>query len=341
MADYRDKLGEWREAARRKARELDEKYNVRERVEEGARVAGEAARRGADAVKTGAERARTEAERIGDDFDLNEHAQDARDRAGVARAQASRAAERAAEEAARLAREVGGRVRDAGQRAGEKAGDVIGGAKKYYKGAARVAGISARATRLTTASSVGLFRAYDWARQNPKQAIVVTLSLAAGVRAGASFPGLDALLLGAHPHWLTHSALPLWAVRKVGKKFDDYVRERERLVAAGELDEAERQRVEFERKMIRYVGAPLLGAFSCAAGVAMWAQIFQPGPIVGAPISWLLGGNPVLDAVWLFGNGIICFQQGYKFFMVALKDQEDVHRIVREIKGLLPSAATA
>jgi hypothetical protein len=337
MTDYRDKLDEWREAARRKARDLDEKYNIRERVEEGARAAGEAAKRGADAVKTGAERARAEAERVGEDLDLGEHADEAREQAA-----------RAAEEAARLAREVGGRVREVGQKAGERAGDVLGGAKKYYKGAARAAGASARfaglglrATRLTAASSAGLYRAYDWARQNPKQAIVVTLSLAAGVRGGAAFPGLDAFFLGGHPHWFTHSALPVWAVRKVGQKFDEYLRERERLVAAGELDEAERNRVEFERKMVRYVGAPLLGAFSCAAGVAIWAQILQPGPIVGAPISWLLGGNPILDGVWLFANGVICFQQGYKFFMVALKDQEDAQRIVREIKGLLPAAATA
>ena len=344
MADYRDRLEEWREAARRKARDLDEKYNIRERVEEGARAAGEAAKRGADAVKTGAERARSEAERVGDDFDLGEHADLARERSREAREQAARAAE----EAARLARDVGGRVREAGQKAGERAGEVLGGAKKYYKGAARaatlgarVAGLGARATRLTAASTAGLYRAYDWAKQNPKQAIVVTLSLAAGVQAGSLFPRLDGVLLGAHPHWLTHSALPVWAVRKAGKKFDEYLRERERLVAAGELDEAERRRVEFERKMVRYVGAPLLGAFSCAAGVAIWAQIFQPGPIVGAPVSWLLGGNPVLDAVWLFGNGVVCFQQGYKFFMVALRDQEEVHRIVREIRGLLPSAATA
>src|SRR5205085_2287787 len=267
MADYRDRLDEWREAARRKARELDEKYQIRERVEEGARAAGGAARRGADAVKSGAERARSEAERLGEDYELKEHAGDVRERAQEAREHAARAAE----EAARVAREVGGRVRDAGQKAGERAGDVIGGAKKYYDRAARAADIGARATRLTTASSVGLFRAYDWARQNPKQAIVVTLSLAAGVRAGAAFPGLDAVLLGAHPHWLTHSALPVWAVRRLGKKFDSYLGERERLIAAGELDEAERKRVEFERKMVRYVGAPLLGAFSCAAGVAMWA----------------------------------------------------------------------
>src|SRR5918912_654910 len=224
MADYRDRLDEWREAARRKARELDEKYQIRERVEEGARAAG----------------------------------------------------------------------------------DALGGAKKYYKSAARAADIGVRATRLTSASSVGLFRAYDWARQNPKQAIVVTLSLAAGVRAGAAFPGLDAVLLGAHPHWLTHSALPVWAVRRLGKKFDGYLREREELIARGELDEAERRRVEFERKMVRYVGAPLLGAFSCAAGVAMWAQILQPGTVVGAPIDWLIGGEPLLSRGWLFANRVVC-----------------------------------
>ena len=161
------------------------------------------------------------------------------------------------------------------------------------------------------------------------------------MRAGAAFPGLDGVLLGAHPHWLTHSALPVWAVRKVGQKLEEYLRERERLVAAGELDEAERRRVEFERKMARYVGAPLLGAFSCAAGVTMWAQIFQPGTVVGAPVGWLIGGNPLLSGIWLFGNGVVCFQQGYKFFMVALRDQEEVHRIVREIRGMLPAAATA
>ena len=348
MADYRDKLEEWREAARRKARELDERYNIRERVEDAANVAGEAARRGADAVKSGADRARTEAERLGEEFDLGEHSSEAKERAQDVGAEVRAHAGRAAGEAARVARDVGGRVREAGQKAGEKAGDVIGGAKKYAKGAARAAGagarfagLSVRATRLTAASTAGLYRAYDWARQNPKQAIVVTLSLAAGVRAGAAFPGLDGLLLGAHPHWLTHSALPVWAVRRLGKKFDSYLRERERLMAEGQLDEAERKRVEFERKMVRYVGAPLLGAFSCAAGVAIWAQILRPGPIVGAPVSWLLGGNPILDAVWLFSNGVICFQQGYKFFMIALKDQEDAARIVRELKGLLPAAAGA
>ena len=337
MADYKDKLEEWREAARRKARELDEKYSIRERVEEGARAAGEAARRGAEKAEKVAERARAEAERIGEDFDLGERAEEVREHTKEAREKATRAGA----EATRAARETGARVRDVGRRAGEKAGEAFGEAKRYYARAARVADVGARATRLTSASTVGLFRVYDWARENPKQAIVVTLSLAVGVRAGAALPGLDAVFLGSHPHWFTHSALPVYALRKAGEKFDGYLRERERLLEEGELETAERERVEFERKIVRYVGAPLLGAFSCAAGVAMWAQILQPGTVVGAPLEWLIGGNPLLSGVYLFSNGVVCFHQGYKFFMIALKDQEDAERIVREIKGLLPAAATA
>ncbi|MGI8565129.1 MAG: hypothetical protein ACR2LZ_01460, partial [Pyrinomonadaceae bacterium] len=262
------------------------------------------------------------------------------------------AARRAAEEAARTAREAGETFREAGETfraAGKSAGDkarvkaeeVFGGARSYYERASQFYDVSARATRATSAATVGLFRAYDWARKNPGRAVTVTLSVAAGVRLGTAFPSIDGVLLGSHPHWFTHSALPVWALRRAGKKFDSYLRERETLVRNGKLTEAERKRVEFERNIVRYVGAPLLGAFSCAAGAAMFAQIFQPGAITGAPISWLLGGNPFLDGVWLFANGVVCFQQGYKFFMIALNDQQDVARIVREIRGLLPAATSA
>ncbi|MCV4633000.1 hypothetical protein OFB83_30835, partial [Escherichia coli] len=89
----------------------------------------------------------------------------------------------------------------------------------------------------------------------PRQAVVVWFSLTTGVRLGSAFPGLDEVLLGAHPHWLTHSALPVYALRKLGTKFDEYLRERERLIEAGELTAAERRRVEFERQMMRLVGA--------------------------------------------------------------------------------------
>jgi hypothetical protein len=323
MSDYRDKLEEWQRAARRKARELDEKYDIKGRVEEGARVAQDAAKRGAETFAGGAERARAEAERFDEEFEVRERTR------------------RAAEEAARRAREAGDAFRHAAGTAGEKAGEVFDGAKNYYERASQVYDMSARLTRASVAATTGLFKAGGWVRENPGKAALATVSLVVGVRLGASFPGLDAVLLGSHPHWLTHSALPVYGLRKASEKFDSYLKRQETLIAGGELDKAARERVEFERKIVKYVGAPLLGAFSCAAGAAMWAQIFQPGHITGAPISWLLGGNPFLDGVWLFSNGVLCFHQGYKFFMIALADQQEVARVVREIKGLLPAGEAA
>jgi hypothetical protein len=201
--------------------------------------------------------------------------------------------------------------------------------------------MSARLTRASLAATTGLLKAGGWIRENPGKAALVTFSLVVGVRTGASFPGLDAVLLGSHPHWLSHSALPVYGLRKASEKFDHYLKRQETLIIGGEMSQAERERVEFERKIVKYVGAPLLGAFSCAAGAAMWAQIFQPGHITGAPISWLLGGNPFLDGVWLFSNGVLCFHQGYKFFMIALADDKQVAKLVREIKGLLPAGEAA
>lgn len=302
MAEYKDRIEQWRELARRKARELDERYRIKERVEDGARAAQQAARRSA-------ERLQSEAERLSEEYEVRQRAR------------------RAAERAARAAREASEQFKTAGQTASEHAEEVWTGARRYYERASRVVDASTRFARTTTATTNGLMRLGRWLREHPRQAVAVWFSLTTGVRLGSAFPGLDEVLLGAHPHWLTHSALPVYALRKLGTKFDEYLRERERLIEAGELTAAERRRVEFERQMMRLVGAPLLGAFSCAAGVAMWAQIFQPGRITGAPISWLLGGNPVLDAIWLFGNGVVCIQQGAKLFAIAL-DPKDVERLV-------------
>lgn len=317
MADYREKLEEWQQAARRKARELDEKYAISDLVGESARAAGEAAKRGAETMASGAERLRSEAERLTDDEEVGETAR------------------RAATETVKNVKKAGKVVRDV---AGDTGKRVYDDARTYYDRASQIYDTGARFTRASTAATAGVLKARDWVKDNPGKAAVVTVSLVLGVRAGAAFPGLDAILIGSHPHWFTHSALPVWGLRKASEKFDNYLKKQEELVARGELDEAAQQRVEFERKIAKYVGAPLLGAFSCAAGAAMWGQIFQPGAITGAPISWLLGGNPFLDGVWLFANGVICFHQGYKFFMIALANQEEVTRVVREIKGLLPAA---
>jgi hypothetical protein len=323
MADYKERLDELHQAARRRVRELDEKFAIKDLVEEGTRVATNAAKRGADTFASGAERVRAEAERLTDDPQLRE------------------TTERVARDAAEGARKAGEVLRDVAGSAGKKAGDVFEDARTYYKSASQVYDTSAKMTRASAAATAGVLKARDWIKANPGKAAVVSFSLVMGVRLGASFPGIDGVLLGSHPHWLTHSALPVYGLRKASEKFDSYLRKQEELISRGELSEAEQKRIEFERNITKYVGAPLLGAFSCAAGAAMFAQIVQPGRITGAPISWLLGGNPFLDGVWLFANGVICFHQGYKFFMIALANQEEVNRVVREIKGLLPSVATS
>lgn len=322
MSDYKEKFEEWQRAARRKARELDEKFSISDLVGDSARVAGEAARRGAESMANGADRLRSEAEKLAESEDLSE------------------AARRAADGTIRGAKKAGDVFKGVADDAGKKAGEVFEEAKTYYDRASQFYDTGARFTRASSAATIGLLKARDWITENPGKTALVTVSLVLGIRAGSAFPGIDAVLLGSHPHWLTHSALPVYGLRKVAEKFDDYLKQQEDLISRGELSEAEQRKVEFERNVTKYVGAPLLGAFSCAAGAAMFAQVFQPGAITGAPISWLLGGNPFLDGVWLFANGVICFHQGYKFFMIALADQKEVARVVREIKGLLPAVAS-
>ena len=74
MPDYKEKLDELHRAARRKAREIEEKFAISDLVEEGARAAEAAAKRGADTVANGAERIKAEAERLANDPDVNETA---------------------------------------------------------------------------------------------------------------------------------------------------------------------------------------------------------------------------------------------------------------------------
>jgi hypothetical protein len=327
MADYKEKIDEWQKTVRRKARELDEKFALSDLVGEGSRAAGNAAKRGAETIASGAEKLRSEAERLSTEGDFSETAR-----------RAAGEAVRGAEKAGKIIQDAAG---DVGKQAGKTAGEVFDDAKTYYDRASHFYETSAKVTRASTAATAGVLKAREWIKENPGKAALVSFSLVVGVRMGTALPGLDAVLLGAHPHWLTHSALPIFGARKLSEKFNDYIRKQEELIANGELDEAEKKRVEFARNMTKYVGAPLLGAVSCAAGAAMFAQILQPGSVVGAPVSWLIGGNPFLGTVWLFANGVICFHEGYKFFMIALADQDEVNRVVREIKGLLPAASGA
>src|SRR5512132_4159610 len=220
MADYKDKIDEWQKTVRRKARELDEKYAISDLVDEGTKVAGEAAKRGAESFSSGAEKVRAEAERLADEGNVGDTAR------------------RAADDAMRGARKAGEVIRDVAGDAGKKAADAVGDAKNYYDRAAKVYDTGAKLTRASAAATVGVAKARDWIKENPGKAAAVSFSLVLGIRMGTAFPGLDAVLLGAHPHWLTHSALPIFGVRKLSEKFNDYIRKQEELIANGELDEA-------------------------------------------------------------------------------------------------------
>ena len=151
--------------------------------------------------------------------------------------------------------------------------------------------------------------------------------------------GIGVVFTGISSHWLFNSALPAWTVKKLTEQFNTYLSNQQDLIDKGELSEAETERVKFERDIARRIGAPLLGAFSFASGAVMLTNVLNPKSVTGAPISWLLGGNPLLESVWFFGNGVVCIQTSCDLFMIALEEHDDVQRMVKEIKGLLPRAA--
>lgn len=331
------KLDELRRRAEEAARQLDEKFEIKSRLDKGARATTGALRKGADVASSTIDAAREEVSRLDREHRVSERVTDSARRAASAAEDAFRRsgikdkAADAASEASQKASEV---VDDARKTASE----IFGDARRYYENASGAARAGASAARLPTSLLNTLASARRWAKKNPGKAAVVSLAFIAGTRAGAAFSSLDVVVLGAGGagNWFFHSAIAPYGLRKLSQKYEAYLKRQELLIREGNLTEAERARVKFQRDAAKYVGAPLLGAFSVAAGAGLVAEAFTGGAITGFPINIVLGGNPMLSSIWLFGNGLVCFYNGYKFFMMALADQEDVARVVRDIKGLLP-----
>ena len=301
------KFDELRDAARRKAQELDDQFKVRDKFAQGVNAATEAAKKAGAAFNEASSAAREKANRIDDQYRVSENL-----REGAAEFSKS------AEETAR---------------------DVFGQASTYYRRAESAYNAGASGARLTEAAFTGYGKAREWIKENPGKAAVVSLSLIAGIRGGSALPGFGATILGAGAagHWYFHSALPVVGMRKLTEKYTAYLKDQESRLANGEIDEAERSKIEFQRNLTKYVGAPLLGAFSVAAGTTLIASAFTGATVTGFPVSLLIGANPLLNGIWFFANGVVCISEGYKFFLIALADQEEVARVVREIKGLLPA----
>jgi hypothetical protein len=324
------KLDELRQRARATARELDEKYKITTKIDQGTRAATDAVRKGVEVASAGVDAARQEATRLDREHKISERARDT----------ARRAADKV-EEVVRDAR-VKEKATKAAGAASDAATDLFGEARRYYEGASGAARTGVSAARLPSSVLDAIASARKWAKKNPAKAAVVSLAFVAGTRAGSAFSALDVTLLGAGGagHWLFHSAVVPYGLRKLSQKYEAYLKRREALLAEGKLDQAERARVKFERDAAKYVGAPLLGAFSIAAGAGLVYEAFTGAAVTGFPINLVIGGNPLLSSIWLFGNGLVCFHTGYKFFMMALGDQEEVARVVRDIKGLLPAVSS-
>lgn len=355
MADYKEKFEEWQRAAKEKFEEIDKQLGIKDKLEEGAKVFTDAAQKGAETLKDGAQKIKTEAEksevgrqavRVAEDTaktagDTAKKAWDAsasvRSAAGEASGKAADSFGMSAVEAEKFIKEAGRKAGEVLNVAGEKASEVFEDAsasfKKTGRAAADIFNLGASWTRAFDSAFKTFRKTTDWISESPLQAAATGASVAVGASLGAGFTLLSS-------NWFFNSALPMWSVKKVGEKFNDYLKEQEEFVQRGDLSEAETERVKFERDIVKYIGAPLLGAFSCGAGAMMWANIFSPKTITGAPIDWILRGNPVLEGVWLFGNGVICFKTGYDFFMIALDDHAEVQRIVKELKGLLPKTVS-
>ena len=326
MSDYKERFEKWQRDAKEKFEEIDKQLGLKDKIEDGARVVVETAQKGAEKIKTEAEKT-----------EVGKHA-----------VKAAEGAMKTAGETAKTAWKVSEPIRDVAEEAGKKAGEAAKeGAKKagdFFDDVADTVGSTANNVskafslgaswgRTFDSALSGFQKAAGWVQENPLQAAATGVSMAVGAGLGVVFTGISS-------HWLFNSALPTWSIKMLSGRFNDYLRRQETLIEKGKLNEADAERIKFERDIARYVGAPMLGAFSFASGAVMMTNILNPKTITGAPIDWIIGGNPVLEGVWFFGNGLVCFKTSYDFFMIALDGQKDVENMVKEIKGLLPQAAS-
>ncbi|HET9532943.1 MAG TPA: hypothetical protein VFQ92_21490, partial [Blastocatellia bacterium] len=273
------KLDELRRRAQEAARDLDEKYKITSKLDQGARAATDALRKGVDVASSGIDAAREEASRIDREHKISERV--------------SESARRAASTVEETVRETGAKEKASQvvNDAKTTASDLFGEARRYYDNASGAARSSISAARLPSSVTGAVTKGRDWIKQNPGKAAIVSIALVAGTRAGSAFSTLDVAVLGAGGagNWLFHSAVLPYGLRKLSEKYEAYIKRQEELIKEGKLDEAERARVKFQRDAAKYVGAPLLGAFSVAAGAGLMYEAFTGGMVTGFPISLVLG----------------------------------------------------
>ena len=317
MTDYKEKFGAWTKRATDKFEEIDAQLGLKDKIEGGAKAVVDVAKTGADYIKTEAEKT-----------DLGKKAvkvtEDAFDTASGAAKTAWGVSEPVRDVAAEAGATAGGVVFDTAERAGDFFVDATDTVGTNAKRVARVVGFGSSVSTTMEAAMKSAKKAVDWAKEDPMRAATTGASMAIGAGLGIIFTGISS-------HWLLNSAIPTFTVKKLAESFDGYLKRREELIDKGALNQADAERIAFERDIAKRIGAPLLGAFSFASGAVMMTNVLNPATVTGFPLGNIIGGNPLLEGVWFFGNGMVCFKTSYDFFMIALDGQEDVEKMVKEI----------
>lgn len=318
--DYKKRMEEVKKAVSKKAQEIDDRYGVTHKVEQAGASAADAIERARSTAARHIQSIREEYEQIDDTYGFS-------DRARQTSADFTQRVERAA------------------QAAEDKIGEVLGSAEKHYRRAEQATHMADKTAGAAETIAEAVQRARSWVNENPEKLAVVSLSLLMGSRAGAAWSGIEAVVLGAggSGHWLFHSSLAPYGLQKASEKYFEYLKRQELLVAAGLKNDAEANRIHFQRRFAKYVGAPLVGAFSLTAGSALIIQSVSGVGIAGAPVSWILGTNPLSTSVWLFANGVVCIQSGYKVLMLAFTDDASTAELWERMKSMkaLPTSAAS
>ena len=142
-----------RDAARRAAKDLDERFDLKNKVEQGIDTANDMARKAEAKINEATGRgARTASIRFDEQYRVTDN------------------------------------LRDKAAKAEDAAREVFGAAQNYYQRAEQAYNVSASGARVVEAALSGVEKARVWIKENPGKTAVVTFSMIAGVRMGSALP---------------------------------------------------------------------------------------------------------------------------------------------------------
>ena len=131
----------------------------------------------------------------------------------------------------------------------------------------------------------------------------------AGLNIGKGFADIDIALLGigGHRNWFFHSAATSAMLYGATKWYS------KKLQANTGSD--------LQKKALKYVGAPLMAAFSVANAAHLFADMLGAKDVVGWPVGILLRGGMWKDRIWLGANGVACLFLAWKFVSITITNE--------------------